>query len=115
MATEKLEQAAWQTVFDQMSKTLLVGKEVKIEVTGLNIGDQIEQDWIQILGISYDPKSDVIDILVEGLDHLVSKPREIWVDRGAAGLVSMEVVDADDVRQIIRLREPLMLSFSGTA
>jgi len=115
MATEKLEQAAWQTVFDQMSKTLLVGKEVKIEVTGLNIGDQIEQDWIQLLGISYDPKSDVIEILVEGLDHLVSKPREIWVDHGAAGLVSMEVVDADDVRQIIRLREPLMLSFSGTA
>jgi hypothetical protein len=115
MATEKLDKAAWQTAFDQMSKTLLVGKEVKIEVTGLNIGDQIEQEWIQLLGITYDPKSDVIEILVEGLDHLVPKPREIWVDQGANGLVSMEVIDADDVRQIIRLREPLMLPFSGTA
>jgi hypothetical protein len=115
MATQKLDKTTWQKTFDQMSKSLLVGKQVEIEVTGLDIGDQIEQDWIQLLGISYDPKDDLIQILVEGLDHLIRKPREVWVDHGAIGLVSMEVIDADDVRQIIRLREPLMLPFSGTA
>jgi hypothetical protein len=115
MATQKLDKATWQKTFDQMSKSLLVGKQVEIEVLGLDIGDQIEQDWIQLLGISYDPKDDLIQILVEGLDHLIRKPREVWVDHGAIGLVSMEVIDADDVRQIIRLREPLMLPFSGTA
>lgn len=115
MATVKLEKAAWQQTFDQMSKSLLVGKQVEIEVTGLDIGDQIEQEWIQLLGISYDPKDDRIEILVEGLDHLIPNPREVWVDHGATGLASMEVVDADDVRQIIRLRDPLMLPFSGTA
>lgn len=115
MATVKLDKAAWQRTFDQMSKSELVGKQVEIEVTGLNIGDQIEQEWIQLLGITYDPKSDLIEILVEGLDHLIRKPREVWVDHGPAGLVSMEVIDADDVRQIIRLRDPLMLSFAGTA
>lgn len=115
MATAKLDKAAWQKTFDQMSKSQLVGKEVEIEVTGLDIGDQIEQEWIQLLGISYDPRNDLIEILVEGLDHLIRKPREVWVDHGAAGLASIEVIDADDVRQIIRLREPLMLPFSGTA
>ena len=115
MATAKLDKAAWQKTFDQMSKSLLVGKQVEIEVTGLHIGDQIEQEWIQLLGISYDPKNDLIEILVEGLDHLIHKPREVWVDHGAVGLASMEVVEADDVRQIIRLREPLKLTFSGTA
>ncbi len=115
MTTAQLDKAAWQKTFDQMSKSLLVGKQVEIEVLGLEIGDQIEQEWIQLLGISYDPKDDLIQILVEGLDHLIRKPREVWVDHGAVGLVSMEVVDADDVRQIIRLREPLMLPFSGTA
>lgn len=114
MATVKLDKAAWQKAFDQMSKSELVGKQVEIEVTGLDIGDQIEQKWIQLLGITYDPKSDLIEILVEGLDHLIPKPREIWVEHGAAGLASMEVVGPDDVRQIIRLREPLMLPFSGT-
>jgi hypothetical protein len=114
MATAKLDRAAWQRTFDQMSKSQLVGKQVEIEVTGLNIGDQIEQEWIQLLGITYDPKSDLIEILVEGLDHLIPKPREVWIDHGPAGLASMEVVQDDDVRQIIRLREPLMLSFSGS-
>jgi hypothetical protein len=98
-----------------MSKSLLVGKQVEIEATSLNIGDQIEQEWIQLLGITYDHKDDLIEILVEGLDHLIHKPREIWVDHGVIGLASMEVVDADDVKQIIRLREPLMLPFSGNA
>ncbi len=109
MATAKLDKAAWQKIFDQMSKSLLVGKQVEIEVLGLDMGAQIEQEWIQLLGITYDPKGDLIEILVEGLDHLIPKPREVWVDHGAIGLVSIEVVDADDVRQIIRLREPLML------
>lgn len=114
MATTKLDKAAWQKTFDQLSKTQLVGKEVEIEVSGLSIGDQIEQEWIQLLGMSYDPRSDRIDILVEGLDHFVPTPREVWIDQGPTGLVSMEVIDADDVRQIIRLREPLMLTYSGT-
>jgi hypothetical protein len=115
MATAKLDKAAWQKTFDQMSKTQLVGKQVEIEVTGLDIGDQIEQKWIQLLGITYDLKGDLIEILVEGLDHLIHKPREVWVEHDASGLVSMEVVGADDTRQIIRLREPLMLTFSGKA
>lgn len=115
MATAKLDKATWQRTFDQMSTSQLVGKQVEIEVTGLNIGDQIEQEWIQLLGITYDPKSDLIEILVEGLDHLIPKPREVWIDQGPTGLLSMEVIDADDVRQIIRLRDPLMLPSSGTA
>lgn len=115
MATTKLDKAAWQKTFDHLSKSELVGKEVEIEVTGLSIGDQIEQAWIQLLGIAYDPRSDRIDILVEGLDHPISRPREVWIDHGPAGLASMAVIDADDVRQIIRLREPLMLPYSGQA
>ena len=67
------------------------------------------------MGITYDPKGDLIEILVKGLDRLIPKPREVWVDHGAIGLVSIEVVDADAVRQIIRLREPLMLRLSATA
>ena len=113
MATVKVEKAAWQKYFDQMSKSQLAGKEVEIEVASLDIGDQIEQEWIQLLGMSYDPRNDLIEVLVEGLDHLIHKPCEVWVEHGTAGLASMEVIDGDDVRQIIRLREPLMLPFAG--
>lgn len=114
MATTKLEKIAWQPYFDNVSK-ILAGKECEIEVASLKIGDQIDAEWLPLLGIVYDPKNDLLKVLLEGLDHLIRKPSEIFIDHGAVGLVSMEVIDADDARQIIKLRDPLMLPYSGQA
>jgi hypothetical protein len=113
MALVKLDKAVWHRYFDQMSKSLLVGKEVEIDVTGMKIGAQIEQEWIQLQGMVYDHKDNLLEILVEGLDHLIHKPKEIYIDHTALGLSSMEVIGDDDVREVIRLREPLMLAYSG--
>jgi hypothetical protein len=111
MATVKLDKGAWQTYFDRMSK-LVVGKQAEIEVASLKLGDQIEAEWVPLLGISYDPKNDLVEVLLEGLDHLIRNPRDIYSDQGPAGLTSLEVIDTDDVRQIIRLRDPVMLPYS---
>jgi hypothetical protein len=108
MATHKLEQAAWQPYLDKISKTL-TGKLAEIEVDSLNIGAQIEAEWVPLLGISYDPKSKLVEVLLEGLDHLIQDPSEIWVDHGPGGLASMEVVHADGTKEIIKFRDPLML------
>jgi hypothetical protein len=113
MATVKLDKRAWQTYFDRMSK-LVVGKQAEIEVASLKLGDQIEAEWVPLLGIAYDPKNDLVEMLLEGLDHLIRHPRDIYVDQGPAGLTSMEVIAADDVREIIRLRDPIMLPYSPT-
>ncbi|MFL6674113.1 MAG: DUF5335 domain-containing protein [Massilia sp.] len=112
MATSKLDKATWAPYLEQISK-MLEGKQTHIEVAGLNIGDQLEAEWIPLLGISYDHKNDLVQILVEGLDHLIRNPKEIYVDYGPPGLSSMEVVDRDDVREIIRFRDPLMLPAPG--
>jgi hypothetical protein len=114
MAISKLEKAAWQPYFDRVSKTL-AGKQAEIEIASLKLGDQVESDWVPLLGIAYDPKNDLVEILMEGVDHMVRNPKEIWVDQGPAGLASMEVIGADDERQIIKLRDPLMLPYSGSA
>ncbi len=111
MATVKLAKEAWHPYFDSMSK-LVVGKQAEIEVASLDIGDQIEAEWVPLLGITYDPKNDLVEVLLEGLDHLIRNPRDIYVDHGPAGLTSVEVIDSDDVRQIIRLRDPIMLPYS---
>lgn len=113
MATEKLEKTVWQPYLDHVSKQLGAGtKRAEIEVASLQIGDQIEAEWVPLLGISYDPNDDLVEVLVEGLDHLIHHPAEIWVDTGPGGLVSMEVIDKDDVRNIVKLRDPLMLPYS---
>lgn len=109
MAISKLEKTEWHTYFDRLSR-ILDGKSAEIEVSSLEIGDQIEAESLPLLGIVYDPKSDVVEVLLEGLDHLIHRPSEIFIDEEAVvGLKSVEVIDRDDVRQIIKLRTPLML------
>jgi Family of unknown function (DUF5335) len=34
------------------------------------------------MGITYDPKDDLIDLDLDGIDHLVYKPRELYVENG---------------------------------
>lgn len=114
MATLKLEKEAWHPYFDNITK-ILEGKRVEVEVASLKIGDQIEAEWLPLIGIAYDHQDDIIEIALEGLDHMIHKPREVYVDQEAVELVSMEVIDADDFRQIIRLRDPLMLPPPATA
>jgi Family of unknown function (DUF5335) len=106
MTTRKLDKKQWRTFFDGISTTL-EGKEAEIEVASLRLGDQVEAEWLPLLGIAYDPNDDIVEVALEGLDHLIPKPRDIYDAPG--GLVALEIVDADDVRQIVKLRDPLML------
>jgi len=108
MTIRKLEKSEWRTFFDGISK-LLEGKQAEIEVASLAVGDQIEAEWLPLLGLTYDPKDDLFEVALDGLDHMIRKPREIYVDDDVGGLMSVEIVGADGSRQIIKLRDLLML------
>lgn len=108
MAVQELQKSEWREFFDRVSKTL-VGKRAEIEVVGLAVGDQIAAEWLPMLGIAYDPKDDLIEISLDGLDHLIARPQRVFVDLGAEGLTSMQVIDAEGLSQIVKLRDPLML------
>jgi hypothetical protein len=108
MATRKLDKSEWRTFCDRMSKGL-IGKQAEIEIASLALGSQVQGEWLPLLGVVYDPKSDVIEIALDGLDHMVNRPRELYVDVGPGGMISLEIVDGGGVRQIVRLRDPLML------
>ena len=108
MALRKLDRPEWQTYFDRMSRQLR-GGAVEIEVASLAIGDRFETDQVRLYGVTYDPKDDVLDVVMEGHDHRIEHPREIQVDEGAEGLKNVEVVDADGNRQMLVLGTPLPL------
>jgi hypothetical protein len=107
MTTRKLDKAQWRGFLDHMSK-LLEGKQAEVEVVSLNLGDQIEAEWVPIIGVTYDPKDDLIDVELEGLDHMIHKPRELYVENGI-GVASLGIVDADGVMQIVKFKDPMML------
>jgi hypothetical protein len=109
MATRKLDKTQWRTFFDRVSK-MLVGKQAEIEVVSLGLGDQVEAEWLPLLGIAYDPNDDIVEVALEDLDHLISKPRDVYLEEGPGGLVAVEIVDTDGVKQIVKLRDPLMLT-----
>jgi hypothetical protein len=106
--TERLDRAAYRPYFDHVSR-LLEGRRADIDITALNIGDQIAAKQLPLLGVSYDPHDDSIAIMVEGLNHMVRHPREVFVQTEGSVLSSMEVIDADGVSHIVRFSEPLML------
>lgn len=108
MTVRKLDKGEWKSYFDRLSKQM-DAEEVEIEVASLDLGDQIEAEWLPLIGITYDPKDDILEVALEELDHVIEKPSAIYIDEQDLGIASLEVVDADGIRHIVKLREMLML------
>lgn len=108
MATVNLDRGRWQQYFDEMAQVSRAG-EVYVESAALDIGSQVEADWLPLTGITYDPNSDVLDVVTDRLDHLINHPDTIHVDYDNLGLRNISVTDSDGRQQIIRLKEPMQL------
>jgi hypothetical protein len=78
-------------------------------VASHQIGSQVEVRRLPLVGMSYDPKDDVLELLVGELCHLIRAPREFYVDEPPLGIVCLQIIDADGIQDIVTLREPLML------
>jgi hypothetical protein len=109
MATRKLAESEWQSYFDRVSRSL-GAKQVEIEVGSLGIGDQVEVKQVALKGLTYDPKSDVLEVVTEALDHMIGHPAEIYVEESGDGLVTVQVLDGDGNKQIIKLTSPLLIA-----
>ena len=101
MITRKLEPTQWQEYFDRASHKLAGGR-AEIEIIGEDIGDQIQAD-MNLLGLSYDPYDRALNIAGEPLDHHISDPQEIYVEEDGGELHSLEVLDNEGHKQVIKL------------
>lgn len=108
MSTRRIGREEWFGFFDRTA-ALLIGKRAEVEVASLELGSQVVAHWLPLLGMVYDPKDDILEIALEGLDHIVYGPREIYVEDSLFGATTLAVMDHHGVLQIITLRDPLML------
>lgn len=108
MTIRRLERSDWGGFCIRASRGFL-GRQADIEVASQQMGLQLEARRLPLIGMSYDPKSDVLELLVGELDHLIREPREVYVDEEPLGIVTLQIIDAGGGRQIVTLREPLML------
>ena len=108
MSIRKLERGDWNGFCLRATRGFL-GRRVDIEVASLQLGYQTEVRLPPLVGMSYDSESDVLELLLGELEHLIRAPREVYVDEQPLRIVSMQVVDANGVRQIVTFGDPLML------
>ena len=79
--TRALQMPEWQTYFDQISKAL-AGERAFVEIEGLTFGDRTQANCLPLIGITYDSKDDVLEIAMEGLDHLTTALARLSSARG---------------------------------
>jgi hypothetical protein len=110
---EKIEKSEWIPFLERASE-VLAGKQAEIEAASLKLGDQVEIEWLPLLGLAYDPKNDLIEVDLDQFEHLIHHPQELYIEVGEPDqMISLEVRDADGVQHIIKLRDPLLLPAPG--
>jgi hypothetical protein len=78
---------------------------VDAEIVDLEIGHQEMVHGARLEGITYDAKSDTLEIALDVGDHRVLKPKEVWVTEAPNGVpTSIEVVHSDGAREIIAVK-----------
>jgi hypothetical protein len=108
MGLRKIERSSWIGVCAAVSKGLC-GKRARIEVISPVDGLLIEAQQLPVVGISYDAANDALRIMLDGVDHFVLQPRELYLDYGLGGVQSLGIRDQENAWQIVLLRDPLML------
>jgi hypothetical protein len=86
-----------------------LGKRAEIEVVSPADGLLVEARWLPIIGIVYDPVNNALKIMLDGVDHFVFQPREMYLDFGLGSVRSLGILDNENAWQIVLLRDPLML------
>ena len=109
MTARSIEKADWASFCAAVSDAL-EGRQAEIEVASIDLGGQVEKDWAPLVGISYDPEDDIIDIALEEVDHIVNKPRELLADIDDASVSALQITDAEGTRHLVKLKDGLRLS-----
>ena len=110
MSTQRIEKDRLKDYFDHFSM-IMPAELIEIEVAGLDLGDQVEADWVPLSGISYDPKNDVVVVdLNDGqVQHSIRAPVEVEVEEEDEGIRSIGIRCGEGHLHVLRLKEPKVL------
>jgi hypothetical protein len=106
--TIKIPHDRLEKYFDTFSKHFVMRETtnaVDVEVLSSTLGDQLEAQNAHLAGITYDPKAEAVEIELEGGDHRVYTPAEVWVVEETDGFIkAIELVQSDGTREVLRIR-----------
>jgi hypothetical protein len=100
MGVTVLSKADWPAYFSRLGKAV-EGRTIKIEVLGEALGDQILVRSASLIGATYEPKEDALEISVKGMTHVVDRPQKVSVQDDNGKILAIEVVDVGDRHQLM--------------
>lgn len=107
--TTQIPRDEWSDYFDNFTRQHLRNDPpdlVTLEVLSPRLGDQVYAQNARLLGLSFDPHSEAFEVLIDGADHMIFQPAEIWVLEGDTAVIAVfELVHADGTRQLIHVKE----------
>jgi hypothetical protein len=109
MTTHNIDKAHWRGFLETITLDL-VDSGSEAEVGYLALRCRVTEKWLGLFGLNYDPRADAIEIALDGIDHVIDAPRQLWAEIGPAGLESLAIVGENHTSQIVRLRAPLPLA-----
>ncbi|MBX6365268.1 MAG: DUF5335 family protein [Gemmatimonadetes bacterium] len=106
--TRRLPRDRWTEYFAAFSKKFLRDKEPETATVRLlsdAIGDQAAFRDRRVIGITYDHKDNVLDVALDGVDHVIYHPQEIRVAEEDDGFISrIDLVRDDGEPETVRLK-----------
>jgi hypothetical protein len=103
--TKQIPRSEWKNTFDRFTREHLADdrpETVTIEVVSPTLGDQFAAQAVRLEGLVYEPKSQVLEVVLEDMDHLVFQPTEIWAIKDDDGFLStVEIGRADGTKELI--------------
>ncbi len=107
--TTQIPRDEWSDYFDNFTRQHLrndLPDLVTLEVLSPRLGDQVYAQNARLLGLSFDPHSEAFEVLIDGADHMIFQPAEIWVLEGDTAVIAVfELVHADGTKQLIHVKE----------
>jgi Family of unknown function (DUF5335) len=105
--TKRIPRDQLEAYFDAFTKHFLLHDStnaVDVELVAPDWGDQFAAEGAHLYGITYDPKDDAIEFELEGGDHRIQHPLEVWVAEEVDTFIkAIQVVKEDGAREIARV------------
>jgi hypothetical protein len=106
--TKQIPRGQWKDYFDGFTRRFLRDDQpesVRLEIVSAALGDQVEAQTARLYGVSYDSRSQALEVLLGDMDHLVFHPKEIWVEEAEDGfLPSIQITRDEGIKEILTVR-----------
>ena len=110
MPLRRPEKSEWRAYCDRLSKHLVTVRSEPVTAS-LVLNDEVVAEWVPLLGVAYEPKKDLFEIMLQDLEHWIHSPRTLYVDEGPSGVAAIEIIDAVGLRHSLALSHPIKVTW----